>query len=272
MLSLKHPLAIGAALLLLAGCAGNPYKRNFTTQLSDKVPQGETSSFLPSAPQPTLLSSTSIPTDAIKLLEKGYFPIGRSKFREQLIDGRAALEEAKEIGADLVLVKQEHAGTGTYTVPVGDWSPDRSITTTETVRTENADGTAAQLSTRENTTIISGEYQTHYEVQTVDYYDHTAVYWRRVAKPHFGAYVTELDAAQRKASGSNKGVAVEALITGSPAFQADLFEGDIIRSINGKALAGVEDYLAKLPATPGQTIELEVWRDGALLTKTVTLD
>ncbi len=260
------------ALALLAGCVMNPYKRNYTTQLSAKVPHGEVEGFLPSSLTPKLLSSTSIAKDAVKLLEQGYFPIGRSVFREQLIDGSAALEEAKEVGADLVLVKQEHAGTGTYSVPVGDWTPDRSITTTEAVRTENADGTGAQISQRQSTTVIAGEYETHYELQTVEYYDHTAVYWRKVQPPRFGVYVSEMEDADRQAIQSNKGVVVRAVINGSPAFLGDLFRDDILRSFGSDEILGVDDFLAKVAASAGKEVELRLWRNGQDLTKTVKLN
>ena len=259
------------ALAFLAACVPNPYIRNYTTQLSEKVPHGEVQFAAAAVVQPKLLTSTDIGKDAVKLLEKGYFPIGRSVFREQLVNGRAALEQAQAVGADLVLIKKEHAGTGTYNVPVGDWEPDRSIITTDNVRTENADGTGVQYSQRQTTTVIPGEYRTHYEQQTVEYYDHTAVFWKKIQAPAFGAYVSELEDADRQAIQSNKGVVVRAVVGKSPAFLADIFKGDILRSFDDEDILDVEDYLAKVAAKAGKEVDIKVWRGGKMLTKTVTL-
>lgn len=260
-----------AALVFLAGCVTNPYKRNYTSQLPEKVPRGEVQFAQGAAVQPKLLTSTDIGKDAVKLLEKGYYPLGRAAFREQLIDGAAALEQAQAVGADLVLVKKEHAGTGTYNMPVGDWSPDRSITTTEAVRTTNADGTGGQVSERESTTIIPGVYETHYELQTIEYYDHTAVFWKKVQPPRFGAYVSDLEDADRQAIQSNKGVVIRAVVSKSPAFLADLFRGDILVRFDDEDILDVDDYLDKVAENAGKAVDVTVWRAGKPLTKRVTL-
>lgn len=257
-------------LALLAGCVTNPYKTRYSPEIHKKVPKGEALVFAPSSGRPELLSSTDIKADAIQLLEQGYYPIGRSEFREQKIDGAAALRHARDIGADLVLVKQEHAGTGTYSVPVNDWQPDRRIITNETVASRNADGSSVALSERQTTTVIEGEYATHYELQSVDYYEHTAVYWRKLQPPRFGVYLAELDDATRKAIQSNKGVSVRAVVRRSPAFLADLFRGDVLRRVDGQEILGVEDFFEKIARKSGG-VDVDVWREGRELKKRVAL-
>jgi S1-C subfamily serine protease len=62
------------------------------------------------------------------------------------------------------------------------------------------------------------------------------------------------------------------VIPGSPAAEADLKEGDVIIKIGGTTLSK-EDTLSELISVrrPGETIELEVLRDGVLLKLNVTL-
>jgi hypothetical protein len=256
---------------LTAGCVSNPYHRNYSSTLSEHVPKTEATGFVATAGEPRLLSTNDIREDAIKLLEQGYFPIGRAKFREQLIDGQAALEQAREVGADVVLVKQVHVGTATYSVPVSDWTPDRTIVTNESAQTRDQATNNVQSFDKQTVTIIEGEYQTRYQAETVDYYDHTAVFWKKTLDPLFGVCVAELDDAQRKSIQSNKGVAVRAVIKRSPAFLADLFRGDILRRFAGKDVLDADEFFGLVAANAGKTVDLEFWRDGQNIQKKVSL-
>jgi hypothetical protein len=272
MLSLpKRIFFVIPALAFLAGCVSNPYKRNYTGTLSEHLPKSEPNGFVAATGEPQLLSSSDIRQDGLRLLEQGYFPIGRAKFREQLIDGRLALEQAREVGADVVLVKQQHVGSETYSVPVPEWTPDRTIVVNESAQTHDQATNNVQTFDKQTVTVIEGEYQTRYQNETVEYYDHTAIFWKKTVDPVFGVCVSELDDAQRKGIQSNKGVAVKAVVKRSPAFMADLFRGDILRRFAGKDVLGAEEFFDLVSANAGKTVDLELWRDGQSLKKKVVL-
>jgi Do/DeqQ family serine protease len=60
-----------------------------------------------------------------------------------------------------------------------------------------------------------------------------------------------------------KGVMVKAVTAGGPAAKAGLREGDVIRSVGKKRVAGVDDFEAIIKAyTSGDTISASVWRQG----------
>jgi C-terminal processing protease CtpA/Prc len=263
-----------SALLGLAACASNPYRDTYTSQLSDKVPLGEPASLLPAQAEPQLLSSQDMKADAIKLLEQGYRPIGRSKFQGTHVDASAAVEQARAVGADVVVVRERFLATNTYAQPVGDWTPDRQIVTDNTTVTRNqAAGSPDQVQTQtqQSVTTIEGEYQVHYEPVSYDTYEQTASYWRRAPAPTLGLLVSELGDAERKAIQSNKGVLVKAVVRKSPAFLADCFRGDIVRQLGDHEVLGADDFFEAVQAQAGKSVALVLWRDGKTLNKTVTL-
>jgi len=131
-------LALGLALALLAGCASNPYKTSYTSMLSDKVPKGEPVDLEPASGPPSLLTSKDMRADSIQLLEKGYRPIGRSKFRGEFVDSRSALAQAQLVGAEMVVVMQKFVSTETRSVAVMDYTPDRRIVTQDQTQTTSS--------------------------------------------------------------------------------------------------------------------------------------
>jgi serine protease Do len=66
---------------------------------------------------------------------------------------------------------------------------------------------------------------------------------------------------------TGNGVVVAGVIMGSAADHAGLNPGDVIQQINGTAVNSPDDLVAVLSKTqPGQTVHLQVWRDGGTRT------
>lgn len=256
---------------LLSACAGNPYRSSYTTLVSDKVPQAEPSALIPAEGAPRLLSSNDLKADSIKLLEGGYRPIGRSKFRSDYVEPAPALEQAQAVGAEVVLVTARHISTDTVAMPVVEWSPDQRVVQQDTQQVRSSDSDVVQSTTHESVTVIEGEYQTRYVPQTVDTYDNIATYWRKAAPPILGVLGSDVGEAERQASQSNKGLLVKIVVRKSPAFAADIFRGDIIRQLGGHEVLDADDFFEALMGMAGKTVDLRIWRDGKLLTKTVPL-
>jgi aminopeptidase N len=68
------------------------------------------------------------------------------------------------------------------------------------------------------------------------------------------------------------GVRVSGLVAGSPAEQAGIKEGDVIRALDGKPVANLQAFSSLLSAfAPGQAVKATVFRDGKELVVTVTV-
>jgi len=82
-----------------------------------------------------------------------------------------------------------------------------------------------------------------------------------------GVFVIDLNESLASAmpTRSDKGVMVAGLISGEPATMADLQQGDVIRSINGKPVTRTEDLRQQLAAfKPGDAVVLEVERQSVI--------
>ena len=71
-----------------------------------------------------------------------------------------------------------------------------------------------------------------------------------------------------------QGALIQDVIGGSPADRAGLKDGDIITKVSGKKISGDDSSLAKEIANHkvGDSVSVEIWRDGDIKTLTVTLE
>jgi S1-C subfamily serine protease len=90
-----------------------------------------------------------------------------------------------------------------------------------------------------------------------------------------GVSLQDLDDDLREAMELPKslaGVLVPETVPGSPAREAGLKPMDVITTIDGKRVASADEVIERVGArSPGQTVSIEVWRDGAARTFTATL-
>ena len=75
-------------------------------------------------------------------------------------------------------------------------------------------------------------------------------------------YPRDLTPDETRDFGRNAGVIVNAVVQGTPAFNANVVYGDLIISINGNALRNAKDYVDYVKSHRGQNIILEVIRNG----------
>ena len=69
-----------------------------------------------------------------------------------------------------------------------------------------------------------------------------------------------------------EGLFVQTVVPGGPSAQAGLQPGDVITKINGEpATSSVQLQELTLTKKPGDTVQLEYWRNGQSATATVTL-
>jgi putative serine protease PepD len=93
-----------------------------------------------------------------------------------------------------------------------------------------------------------------------------------VTHAYFGLGTVPIPAAAAAQGNVPDGLYVQAVVPGGPAAQAGLRQGDVITKINGEAAtSAVQLQELTLTRKPGDTVQLEYWRNGQTATATVTL-
>ena len=93
-----------------------------------------------------------------------------------------------------------------------------------------------------------------------------------VTHAYFGLATVALPPAAAAEGGVPEGLFVQTVVPGGPSAQAGLQPGDVITKINGEpATSSVQLQELTLTKKPGDTVQLEYWRNGQSATATVTL-
>jgi len=93
-----------------------------------------------------------------------------------------------------------------------------------------------------------------------------------VTHAYFGLGTVPIPAPAAAQGGVPEGLFVQTVAPGGPAAQAGLRQGDVITKIDGEpATSTVQLQELTLTKRPGDTVQLEYWRDGQTATVTVTL-
>jgi serine protease Do len=93
--------------------------------------------------------------------------------------------------------------------------------------------------------------------------------------PYLGIGVQDIDSDRAKALKLNevRGAEITSVVPDSPADKAGFKQGDVILSYNGEAVEGQEQLFRMVRETPaGRQVRIEVWRNGASLTLTPTVE
>jgi hypothetical protein len=260
-------LAVVAAGTVL-GCV-NPYKTNFNATL-DRQPKWIASRLAPSTDKPRLVESDNIQKDNWALFERGYIMIGYSKFDGPETDTYSVLSEARAVGADVVLLQKKFTKSLTETVAVTQWGPSQTVDTMERTNVEGPRGSRT-ISTESQTT-VSQSPETVYVPKQVDYYEHSATYWRKLTSPVFGVAVQDLNDVQKRQLETNQGLAVRAVVTDSPAYKADLLKGDILLTMNGQPMPSAEKFYEDIAQLAGKKVDFTMLRGDKRLQRSVTLN
>jgi hypothetical protein len=257
--------AVGVALI---GCS-NPFRETYESRL-ELWSGAEPSALLPATGPPKLVTSDRLRRDAVRMMENGYVLLGRSQFTGTDIDGRAALAQAEDVGASVVLLQAEYAKTVTEAVPMTEWIPDRTVTYTIVEEVQTGPDAGA-LVEREVTRTIEGEFQTYYIPETSDYYDVAATFWAKAKAPRFGVLVQPLTNEAKQEIESNRGVMVRTVIIDSPAYEADVLPGDIITRFGDDRVESAAQLFSLIEEHAGEEVSIEVVRDGRRRILTIPL-
>lgn len=256
-------------VFLISACA-NPYRANFNSTM-DRFPTWMGNRLAPKAERPELFTSDNIRADNWKLFEKGYIMIGFSKFDGPNVDTRLALKEGRAAGADIVLVQKKFSKTLTETVTVTQWAPDEVTEVRE--ETDIAGGSRGRRQVSRRTEIrTSRDPETVYVPKQVDYYEHSATFWRKVRSPLFGAFVEDLTDELKQKHETNRGLVVRAVMIDSPAYEADLLKGDVILKMNGEPVPSAQRFYEDLASRAGKKVDLLIARGEKTVKRRLSLN
>ncbi len=106
------------------------------------------------------------------------------------------------------------------------------------------------------------------------HFDQVATFWKKVdpSKLKLGALTQPIDPELRRALGTRHAVMVNNVVAGTPAYEADLFEGDVLLTINGERIRGTSGLDALLESHRGSSILLRLWREGEELETELALN
>ena len=224
----------------------NIFEKNYQTQ----SPKGF-KSFLDN-PKTKIMRGWEQKTDNIKMLEDGYDLMGHSNFTGPNVSPNLALEHAKSIKADMVLI---------YDRQIND--ADRS---TMIKKAREKARKANQIKESGNLTEI--EISEDDLIDKSVKYEINATYWVKLPKPTFGTHFIKLKSQDEN---SVSGVQVIAVIKGSPAANAGILKNDSITSIAQDIVNKPDELINAIRKNKGKLIEVGYIRNGKKLKVNVKL-
>lgn len=142
-----------------------------------------------------------------QLITNNYEEVGRSNFNGSIYEDSFAIQHAKNIGAELVVLTNTFTDTNTYTSSVVSYGF----------------GVAPITSTQRR-------------------FDQIAVYFvKRDKKLKFGYFGSPLTTEEKQSNETNYGIKVNAVLNDHPMFYAGVIPGDILLEIDGKKIVANED-------------------------------
>ena len=183
--------------------------------------------------EPKIFSSNDMERDAKIAMSKGYRSIGVSSFNGESESEQAVINQAKSVGAVLVLVNSKFTESKSITTSL--FLPDNQTTyhsgsVNGTYGSANYSGSSTTYGTK--VVPITTEQQR---------YDQTAVYFvKSTKKLKFGLSMVDLPPELRSKYERNTGALIDVVMEESPAFLANILPGDILIEFNGAAVINAQ--------------------------------
>lgn len=222
----------------LSGCASNGYK-DFYKPYIDVNKLDEVQKLRPNE-EPKVLTSNDLKKDIYILRSKNYIAIGYSSFNGGMESIENAVNQAKEIGATVILAKSNYTNTQTTTSTL--LLPNNKTTYHNGLTSSNStysNGYGKKIGSSSSNGSYIGT-STEYGTQAVPFtssqrrYNQSAVFFvKSTTKPRFGLATTDIPQDLRVQIKRNTGSMIDVVFEDTPAFYANLLPGDVIISING---------------------------------------
>jgi hypothetical protein len=241
---------------LLSGCQ-NPWKDFYQGQaLPEEAPFNGT---------PECIATNDFEASIKDAVRNGYVVMGESSFNAgnnvKLSDLQAFGESIK---ADVILYASGNQTTTQSSMVIPQFHPGTQQTTYLSGYGSNGNsfyGTA--------NTYSPGTYSSTVVPVTVVRMDYLAVYlkrnWNKVV---LGVHYEPVTPEQARIVGTNSALLAKVILRRSPAFDADIYEGDILLAADGQKV-NYDNFPDFLASHRGQVVELLIYRNGSRITKKV---
>jgi membrane-associated protease RseP (regulator of RpoE activity) len=234
-------LVFVALSIQVTQAAENLYEKNYKVQNA-----GDLKSLSPN-PETKMYVSNHYDDDNISMLEDGYDMMGSSGFEAESIAPDMALEHAKSIKADVVLVYSKYA------------SKKSELSKLQMIK-EAAKST--------------GEIEPEILNDGGEQYKYYASYWAKLPMPILGLHVIKL---KQKSSDSDvmvaeDGLKILAVIKDSPAAKAGLKRGDVLMKLGGVSLQKPEELALAARKYQGKKVEIAFVRNAVSSVTHATLN
>jgi hypothetical protein len=227
---------LGLLLLLAVStniyAAENLYEKNYKAQNLGNLVS------LQANPDTKMFVSNHKDEDNISMLEDGYDLMGSSGFEATDVAPELALQHAKSIKADTVLVYRKYGSAKTK---------------------------ASKLQLiKEAARKGGGEVDTKDLVEEPTQYKYYASYWAKLPTPLLGVHIIKLASRDSETEQviENKGLKVLAVVKDSPAAKAGLSRGDVLLKIKDVELGKPEELSSVVRQFQGQNVAIEYEREG----------
>ncbi|MEQ9002092.1 MAG: hypothetical protein RIE74_00855, partial [Pseudomonadales bacterium] len=129
----------------------------------------------------------------------------------------------------------------------------------------NSSSSTSTTDFHENQTTSNKSFTTQLITETQDTFDVLVTYWCRAdtSKMVLGAITKTPPPNLRRAIGSRHGRFVTQVVGNTPAWDADIWEGDVIMAINSERVG--PNWGSLLTRYVGQEAVVQVWREGEIL-------
>ncbi len=224
-------LAMGTLLLatkLLAADA-NLYEKNYKAQNTANL------SSLQASPDTKMFVSNHKDEDNISMLESGYDMMGSSGFEGSGVLPELALQHAKAIKADTVLIYKKYG---------------------------SAKNSASKLQLIREAAKKGGEIDDKDLQEEPIQYNYYASYWAKLPAPLLGVHIIKLASRdETEQVVERSGLRVLAVVKDSPAAKAGLLRGDVLLKISDVELNKPEELSSVVKKFQGQDVVIEYARN-----------
>lgn len=201
-----------------------------------------------------IYSSDNFQRDVPGLLRKGFVVVGETHFTgpsNQNVDGPLRAQ-AEKVGASAILVSSNYSHTVQGVMPLIVPTTSTSYSS-GTATAYGPGGTVNAYGSGVTTTYGTTTQMTPFSISRSNF---DAVFFVKQKSTRMGIVPKELDQESRRRLGSNAGILVSLLVEGSPAYRADMLEGDILIQLGDDRIESIQHYYSLLDKYEGVTVKL----------------
>lgn len=262
--------ALWVILLGLCSCVTNDFA-TFYRDATIHQPSDLRARIVPFAGQAEISNRNNPERVGKEMHREGFMLLGFSEFSGGNPTKAQLLAQAKKVGAERVVYFSSYERTETGVMPYFTYNPGQNSQTTFSGTVNGSGGNSSYFYGNANT-YSPGSLTSTPIPYNRDIYMHAASFWARVKPGVLGAVLDPLPDSKRQELERNTGVYVRIVVNNSPAFRANLLEGDIITAINGTEVYGPSEAIKTFQSLAGEEVTVRVLRGSEAKALSVKLD